>query len=72
MTMLISEHAECLQESLNDLREDARLLQITLRGVRTPADELTMNCLIRLTDYLDQHVNDVCVLCKNLAFSLDP
>ena len=62
--MLRSDYAECLQESLNDLREDARLLQIALRGVRAPADELTMNCLLRLTDYLNQHVDDVCALCR--------
>ena len=54
---------ECIQETLQDLQEDAALLRLSILGTQASVDELTRICLLRLTDYLDQHVNDICVLC---------
>lgn len=58
------EHSVCLQETLQELQEDARLLRLALLGTQAFADKLTQDCLLRLSDYLDQHINDVCVLCR--------
>lgn len=58
------EYTECLEETLQELREDAMLLELTLLGAQCSIDCLTLNCLQRLTDYLQQHVNDICVLCR--------
>ena len=55
---------ECIQEALQDLQEDAALLRLSVLGPQGFMDELTRTCLLRLTDYLKQHVNDICVLCK--------
>ena len=55
---------ECIQEALQDLQEDAALLRLSVLGAQGFMDELTRTCLLRLTDYLKQHVNDICVLCK--------
>jgi len=63
-TLLDSQN--CLQESLYDLRQDTRLLQLAIRGAAHTMDPLTWECLLRLTDYLQQHVNDVCFLCKRI------
>lgn len=57
------EHTECLEETLQELREDATLLELTLMGAQRFMDSLTLSCLQRLTDYLQQHLNDICVLC---------
>lgn len=57
------ERAECIQETLHDLREDTALLRMALMGAEAAVDELTWACLLRLTDYLKQHVDDICVLC---------
>ena len=58
------ERNECIQETLHELREDTMLLRMALRGVEAFADQLTRDCLMRLTDYLQQHVDDICVLCR--------
>lgn len=58
------EHAKELKESLEALKEDERLLQLALRGTQDFVDEITVSCLLRLADYLNQHVNDVWVLCR--------
>lgn len=58
------EYSECLEETLQELREDAMLLNLALLGAQVSIDELTHDCLLRLTDYLQQHVNDICALCK--------
>ena len=62
--MTVFEQAECLRETLQELREDARLLHLSLLGAQTSVDKLTLNCFLRLMDYLNQHINDVCILCK--------
>ena len=56
------EYSECLKETLQELREDAKLIDLALLGAQASIDKLTLDCLLRLTDYLNQHVNDVCVL----------
>ena len=56
------EYSECLQETLQDLREDAALLNLALLGARVSIDDLTLACLLRLTDYLDQHIKDIWAL----------
>ena len=56
--------SECIQETLQDLQEDAVLLRLSILGTANTVDELTRTCLLRLTDYLTQHVNDICVLCE--------
>ncbi len=61
------EHTECLRETLQELREDAQLIHLSLLGAQTSVDPLTLDCLLRLTDYLNQHINDVCVLCKHMV-----
>ena len=58
------EYSECLKETLQELREDAMLIALSLLGAQVSIDKLTLDCLLRLTDYLNQHVNDVCVLCR--------
>lgn len=59
-----TDRVECLAETLQELREDARMLSLVLHGVRVPTDRLSLDCLLRLSDYLNQHVTDVCILCK--------
>lgn len=61
--MTKTEYTECLEETLQELREDATLIELTLMGAQRAMDSLTLSCLQRLTDYLQQHVNDICVLC---------
>ena len=57
------EQEENLREALQDLREDAALLRLALMGARVSIDSLTLDCLLRLSDYLNQHVDDLRVLC---------
>lgn len=59
-----SDRILCIQETLRDLREDAALLRLTVLGARGHMDRLTRDCLIRLSDYLGQHVNGICALCR--------
>lgn len=59
-----AERSECIKETLQDLQEDATLLQLTLMGAHASIDKLTLSCLLRLTDYLKQHVDDICVICR--------
>lgn len=61
--MTALEHDERLREALQGLREDAALLRLALMGAEVSIDSLTLECLLRLTDYLDQHVDDLRVLC---------
>lgn len=58
------EHSECLEETLQELRQDAKLLGLALMGSQVSIDDLTLDCLLRLADYLNQHINDITVLCK--------
>lgn len=58
------ERKECIQETLCELQEDTALLRMALMGAEGPVDQLTWDCLLRLTDYLKQHVDDICVLCR--------
>lgn len=50
---------EDIRETLQDLREDVALLQLALMGAEVSIDRLTFSCLLRLTDYLKQHVGDM-------------
>lgn len=61
--MTIFDRNECIKEVLQDLQEDTLLLRLSILGLQGSVDELTSVCLLRLTDYLNQHVNDICVLC---------
>ena len=61
--MTALEHDERLREALQGLPEDAALLRLALMGAEVSIDSLTLECLLRLTDYLDQHVDDLRVLC---------
>ena len=58
-----TEQSEEIQETLQDLREDVALLQLALLGAQAAIDRLTLSCLLRLSDYLKQHVRDLEVLC---------
>jgi len=58
------ERKEDIQETLQDLEEDVALLQLALLGTQPAIDQLTLRCLLRLTDYLKQRVRDLVVLCK--------
>ena len=55
---------ECIKEVLQDLQEDTALLHLVISGIQPSLDHLTHTCLLRLMDYLKQHVNDICVLCN--------
>ncbi|MGN0985311.1 MAG: hypothetical protein ACI4OU_02355 [Candidatus Enterenecus sp.] len=57
------EEEEGLRAAFQDLREDAALLRLALLGARVSTDRLTLDCLLRLSDYLDQHVDDLRVSC---------
>ncbi len=59
-----TEHSECIEETLQDLQEDIALLRLALLGAQVSIDPLTHSCLLRLADYLKQHVDDICVLCR--------
>lgn len=51
-----------MEETLSDLREDVMLLRYCLRGLLEDAEgqgEKELQCLWRLSDYLEQHVGDV-------------
>ena len=56
-------HDQYVRETLRELREDAALLRMALLGGQSSMDGLTFSCLLRLSDYLRQHVDDVWVLC---------
>lgn len=64
MMLTTEERSEYMKEALQDLKEDVALLQLALLGAQTSIDRLTLNCLLRLSDYLKQHVDDICVLHK--------
>jgi len=64
MMLTPTEHTECIEETLQDLREDVALLQLALLGAQAAIDRLTLHCLLRLSDYLKQHVDDICTLCR--------
>ena len=55
---------ECIQETLCELKEDTAILRMVLMGAEGSVEQLTWDCLLRLTDYLEQHVDDICVLCR--------
>lgn len=61
--MTIFNQQECIQETLQDLQEDAALLRLAVLGMARSTDKLTLACLLRLSDYLNQHVNDIRILC---------
>ena len=65
IAMTSFEYSECLRETLQDLREDAMLLVLALNGVRSSVDSLTLDCLLRLNDYLNQHMDDLRFLCSS-------
>ena len=51
-----------LEETKEDLLQDVQLLRLALRGAEGAIDRLTLDCLLRLTDYLEQHTADLCRL----------
>ena len=56
-------HAEELEETLTDLRQDAQILRMMLFALEISLEDLPLQCLFRISDYLDQHISDVCTLC---------
>lgn len=58
------EYSKSLEDALEDLQEDAELIRIVLLGAGDAVDELTLRCMLRLSDYLKQHINDVEMLLK--------
>lgn len=62
--MAICQQEESLRDTLQDLREDAALLRLALMGAEASMDRLTLDCLLRLSDYLNQHVDDLRSLCR--------
>lgn len=62
--MTDSIRSDCLRESLQDLQEDAQLLRLAILAAQDSMDALTHACLLRLCDYLAQHVSDVRLLCR--------
>ena len=51
------------EETLLELRQDAAMFRLMLFGLEISLDELSLQCLFRISDYLDQHIDDVCTLC---------
>ena len=49
----------CITETLEDLQEDLFLLRMTLLGAEEVLEPLAFRCLLRLSDYLEQHVDDL-------------
>ena len=62
--MVELEHSESLEETLQDLKEDAELIRIVLLGAQGSTDALTLRCILRLSDYLTQHGDDLNMLLK--------
>lgn len=54
---------EELYQSLSNLRQNAQMFRMMLFGLETCLDELPLQCLFRMSDYLDQRVDEVCALC---------
>ena len=48
-----------MMEALQDLREDAVMLHAVLCNAKAPVDQVTLACLLRLSDYLNQHIQDM-------------
>ncbi len=57
------ERFENLCETLEELQEEAAFLNLTLLGAESAIDRRTLGCLMRLSDYVTQHVNDLSALC---------
>ena len=53
-----------LSDTLEELRQDLLMLRLMLRGLEGRCDDLSLQCLTRIGDYLDQHIGDVRVLCS--------
>ena len=58
-----TEQDEDLKETLLELRQDAAMFRLMLFGLEISLGELSLQCLFRISDYLDQHIDDVCTLC---------
>lgn len=63
LEMTEPERREELATTLDDLQQDVLMLRLMLRGLDGSADPLALQCLLRVSDYLDQHIWDVCALC---------
>lgn len=57
-----SDFSEQLKDALEDLSEDVELIRLTLLGAQGAADKMTLRCLLRLSDYLEQHMQDIKML----------
>jgi len=53
------ERREELERTWENLFQILHILRLTLQGAEIEIDDLTLNCLLRLTDYLDQHTADL-------------
>ena len=62
MTVTNSDRMEQMQDALQDLREDAALLQFVLLGAQPSIEPQAFSCLLRLSDYLKQHIQDAGML----------
>lgn len=63
----MEEQFEQMEEAFQDLREDVALLQLVLLGAQAAIDRLTLSCLLRLSDYIKQHLQDVRMLVDDLS-----
>ena len=59
-----SERLESLQEAIRDAEEELFLLRCALRCLMEGAEGRELRGLWRLTDYLEQHMGDIRLLCR--------
>jgi hypothetical protein len=59
------EQQEELSTTLEILREDILMLRLMLFGLDEDRADPALSCLIRMSDYLNQHIQEVCTLSGN-------
>ena len=59
-----SERLESLQEALRDAEEELFLLRCALRCLMEECGGREVTSLWRLTDYLEQHMGEIQLLCR--------
>lgn len=67
-----SQRQQELSDTLEELRQDILMLRLMLRGLEGRCEDLPLQCLARMGDYLDQHIRDVRVLCSQKAVTPPP
>ena len=59
-----SERQSDLQEAIRDTEEELFLLRCVLRCMLEEGEERELTSLWRLTDYLEQHMGEIRLLCR--------